>query len=55
MRQHLDALSAADRARYARLLSYDDLDIYDWLRGHVEVPDPDLAGLVTAIREAAAR
>lgn len=54
MRECLDGLSAEDRARYARLLTFDDMDLYEWLRGIGEVPDPDLRALVTAIRQAAA-
>ncbi len=50
--QRLDALSAADKRRYARLLEHDDWDIFDWLQGRVAVPDPELAPLIEEIRAA---
>lgn len=48
----LDALSAEDKERYARLLEFDDWDLFEWLQGQGEVPDPDLRRLVDDIRAA---
>jgi len=52
MRKELHALGAADRARYARLLQYDDCDIFDWIQGRGEPEDRDLVDLVARIRAA---
>lgn len=48
--QRLEALSAADKGRYARLLEHDDWDIFEWLQGRRPIPDPDLLALVAEIR-----
>lgn len=50
--QRLDDLPAADKRRYARLLEHDDWDIFEWLQGRVEAPDPEMAAIVADIRAA---
>jgi len=52
VRKELHVLSAADRARYARLLEFDDCDIFDWIQGRGEPDDRDLVDLVVRIRAA---
>jgi antitoxin CptB len=51
----LGRLSAADKARYRRLLERDDWDIFDWVQGRSEPIDPDLAVIVAQIRSARGR
>jgi antitoxin CptB len=48
----LAALSAADQARYARLLDHDDWDVYDWVLGRRAPPDADLAAIVAEVQAA---
>jgi antitoxin CptB len=48
--RRLESLTVADRERYARLLEYDDCDIFDWIQGRGEPEDPDLVDLVADIR-----
>ncbi len=50
--QRLEDLSAEDRQCFARLLEHEDWDIFEWLQGRGQVPDPDLSGIVAAIRAA---
>jgi len=52
--RRLEALSAADQALYERLLDHDDWDIFEWIQGRRDIPDPDLVRIVEAIRAAAA-
>jgi antitoxin CptB len=52
VRKELELLGAADRARYARLLEFDDCDIFDWIQGRGEPEDRDLVDLVARIRAA---
>lgn len=53
VRRRLAGLSALDRERFARLLEYDDWDLFEWLHGRGEVPEADLAALLGTIREEA--
>ncbi len=48
----LDSLSAAERRVYARLLEYDDCDLYDWIQARAMPDDAAVAGMVLAIRAA---
>ncbi|MDZ7669157.1 MAG: succinate dehydrogenase assembly factor 2 [Gammaproteobacteria bacterium] len=52
--ERLDRLSAADQALYEKLLDHDDWDIFEWIQGRRDIPDPDLVRIVEAIRAAAA-
>lgn len=46
----LGTLSPEQLESYARLLECDDLDLYDWLRGHEAVADPSLESIVERIK-----
>lgn len=46
----LDALDEPDLDLYAALLEHDDWDIFDWVQGRAEAPDPALERLIAAIR-----
>jgi len=48
--RRLEALSAAEQARYEALLEHDDWDIFEWLQGRGSAPDPALAELIDEIR-----
>ena len=48
--QRLAALSADERRQYEALLDHDDWDIFEWLQGRGDAPDPALAGLIDEIR-----
>lgn len=48
--QRLAGLSADERARFEALLEHDDWDIFEWLQGRGDAPDPALAGLIDEIR-----
>lgn len=50
----LDGLSPADQALYEKLLDHDDWDIFEWIQGRREIPDPEIVRIVDAIRAAAA-
>lgn len=52
VRTRLGSLSPEDKTCYARLLEHDDWDIFDWIQGRATPPDPELAGIVAAIRAA---
>ena len=47
----LDGLSAQQLQDYERLLGCEDLDIYDWLQGRSEAPDPSLRDIVRRVSE----
>lgn len=51
--KRLATLSEQEKARYAKLLDHDDWDIYEWIQGRGEPDDPELAGILDAIRRAA--
>jgi len=44
-------LPADQKLLYAQLLDHEDWDIFDWLQGRVQVPDPALRALVAQIIE----
>ena len=46
----LGTLSPEELESYGRLLEHDDLDLYDWLRGHQPVADPSLESIVERIK-----
>jgi antitoxin CptB len=48
--QRLAELSTDERMRYEALLDHDDWDIFEWLQGRGDAPDPALAGLIDEIR-----
>lgn len=48
----LESLTDAQRRDYARLLEYDDCDLFDWIQARGLPDDPALAELVLAIRAA---
>jgi len=48
----LAGLSSETKALYARLLEYDDWDIFDWIQGRSEPPEADLEEIITLIRSA---
>lgn len=45
-------LNHEDRAAYRNLLDCEDQDIWEWLRGFELPDDPELARIVTRVREA---
>jgi antitoxin CptB len=49
VRQHYPILSAADQARYKRLLRCEDQDLFAWLMGRESPPDEELAVIVEKI------
>ena len=46
----LGTLSPEQLESYARLLEWDDLDLYDRVRGHEAVADPSLESIVERIK-----
>ena len=46
----LGELSGAALDSYGRLLEYDDLDLYDWLRGVSQTSDASLQPVIDDIR-----
>ena len=50
--RRLGSLDRDHRDRYAALLEHDDCDLYDWLQGRAEPPDPAIAALLEIIRAA---
>jgi len=51
-KHHYLALNEVDRAAYRKLLDCEDQDIWEWLRGFELPEDPELAHIVTRVREA---
>lgn len=52
VQRRLQGLCAEDRDHYARLLEHDDWDIFDWMQGRADPPDPALAAIIAEIRSA---
>ena len=46
----LERLSAEERAAFGRLLDAADNDLWDWVSGRSDPPDPLVAGLVRRLR-----
>jgi antitoxin CptB len=51
----LAGLASEAKARYARLLDYDDWDIYDWIQGRGDPPEADLREIIALVRSANVR
>jgi len=47
---HLENMSPVELAAFSRLLDSADNDLWDWVSGRGEPPDPSLAGLVQSLR-----
>jgi antitoxin CptB len=50
-----DALSDADKSRFAAILDLPDPDLYAYLSRRMEHPDPQSAALIARIRATASR
>lgn len=48
--EHLEKMSAEELGAFSRLLDSADNDLWDWVSGRGEPPDPLLAGLVQRLR-----
>ncbi|MED5526294.1 MAG: succinate dehydrogenase assembly factor 2 [Pseudomonadota bacterium] len=44
-----DELSDQDKVTFERLLTQDDPDLFAWVMGHQQCPDPELAAMVQLI------
>ena len=51
VRERYAQLSPEAQSSYARLLEYEDLDIYDWLQGRSQPDDQSMAVIVALIVE----
>jgi antitoxin CptB len=49
-RAELERLPAQERSLFERLLDAPDNDLWDWIAGRGEPPDPGLSGLVRRLR-----
>ena len=50
LREELNSLTPAELGEFSRLLDAADNDLWDWVSGRGEPPDPVLAGLVQRLR-----
>lgn len=51
MERHYADLNAADKQRFIRLVSYEDMDLFNWFMGYTPAIDDEMENIIALIKE----